>query len=70
MRRPVTPGTVPRGHRRPVTRRRTDPPGPGRTAAGQLHPPRPDHLVAGLSPERINRQTVPGGLINEYERAA
>jgi putative transposase len=36
----------------------------------QLPPPRPGHLVAGLSPERINRQTVPGGLISEYERAA
>jgi putative transposase len=36
----------------------------------QLHPPRPDHPAAGLSQERIRRQPVPGGLINEYERAA
>ena len=36
----------------------------------QLHPPRPDHLVAGLSQERIKRRPVLGGLINEYERAA
>jgi putative transposase len=36
----------------------------------QLHPPRPDRLVADLSRERIRRQPVLGGLINEYERAA
>ena len=36
----------------------------------QLHPPRPDHPVADLSYERIKRQPVLGGLINEYERAA
>jgi transposase InsO family protein len=36
----------------------------------QLHPPRPDHPVADLSQERIKRQPVLGGLINEYERAA
>ena len=36
----------------------------------QLHPPRPDHPAAGLSQERIRRQPVLGGLINEYERAA
>ena len=36
----------------------------------QLHPPRPDHPVADLSRERIRRQPVLGGLINEYERAA
>jgi putative transposase len=36
----------------------------------QLRPPRPDHAVAGLSRERIKRQPVLGGLINEYERAA
>jgi putative transposase len=36
----------------------------------QLHPPRPDHLVADLSQERIRRRPVLGGLINEYERAA
>ena len=36
----------------------------------QLHPPRPDHPVADLPPERIRRQPILGGLINEYERAA
>jgi putative transposase len=36
----------------------------------QLQPPRPDHPVAGLSHERINRLPVLGGLINEYEWAA
>ena len=36
----------------------------------QLRPPRPDHPVADLTQERIKRQTVLGGLINEYERAA
>ena len=36
----------------------------------QLHPPRPDHSVAGLSQQRIKRRPVPGGLISEYERAA
>ena len=36
----------------------------------QLHPPRPDHPVADLSKERVQRQPVLGGLINEYERAA
>ena len=36
----------------------------------QLRPPRPDHLVADLSQERIKRRPVLGGLINEYERAA
>jgi putative transposase len=36
----------------------------------QLHPPRSDHPVADLSGERIRRQPVLGGLINEYERAA
>ncbi len=36
----------------------------------QLHPPRPDHPPAELSQKQIQRQTVPGGLINEYERAA
>ena len=36
----------------------------------QLHPPRPDHLVADLSRKRIKRQPVLGGLISEYERAA
>jgi putative transposase len=36
----------------------------------QLRPPRSDHPVADLYQERIKRQTVLGGLINEYERAA
>jgi len=35
-----------------------------------LRPPRPDHPVADLTVERIKRQPVLGGLINEYERAA
>ena len=34
----------------------------------QLRPPRPDHPVADLSRERIQRRPVLGGLINEYER--
>jgi putative transposase len=36
----------------------------------QLRPPRPDHPVADLSRERIQRRLILGGLINEYERAA
>ena len=36
----------------------------------QLCPPRADHPAADLSQERIQRLPVPGGLINEYERAA
>jgi hypothetical protein len=36
----------------------------------ELRPPRPDHLAADLSQERIKRRAVLGGLINEYERAA
>jgi len=36
----------------------------------QLRPPRPDHPVADLCHERIQRRPVLGGLINEYERAA
>jgi putative transposase len=36
----------------------------------QLRPPRPDHPVADLSQERIQRRPVLGGLISEYERAA
>jgi putative transposase len=42
--------------------------GPHRSC--QLRPPRPDHPVADLSEERIQRRPVLGGLINEYERAA
>jgi hypothetical protein len=36
----------------------------------QLRPPRPAHPVADLSQQRIQRRTVLGGLISEYERAA
>ncbi|MGH3223498.1 MAG: integrase core domain-containing protein, partial [Streptosporangiaceae bacterium] len=36
----------------------------------RLRPPRPDHPVADLATERIQRRAVLGGLINEYERAA
>jgi putative transposase len=36
----------------------------------ELRPPRPDHPVADLSRERINRRPVLGGLLSEYERAA
>ena len=36
----------------------------------QLRPPRPDHPLADLSQERIQRRPVLGGLINEYQRAA
>ena len=35
-----------------------------------LHPPRPDHPAADLSQQQIKRRPVPGGLLNEYERAA
>src|SRR6266705_975989 len=44
----------------------------GRRSHGsrQLRPPRPDHLAADLTQERIRRRAVPGGLINEYEPAA
>jgi len=35
-----------------------------------LRPPRPDHPIADLSRQRIRRQPVLGGLINEYERTA
>jgi hypothetical protein len=34
-----------------------------------LRPPRPDHPVADLSQERIQRRPALGGLLNEYERA-
>jgi putative transposase len=36
----------------------------------QLRPPRPDHPVADLCHERIQRRPVLGSPINEYERAA
>jgi len=35
----------------------------------QLRPPRPDHTVADLSPKKIKRRPVLGGLLNEYEPA-
>ena len=35
-----------------------------------LRPPRPDHPVADLSRERIQRRPILGGFISEYERAA
>jgi len=36
----------------------------------ELRPPRPDHPPADLSKKRIQRRSLLGGLINEYERAA
>ena len=36
----------------------------------ELRPPRPTYPVANLDSQRIERQQVLGGLINEYERAA
>jgi hypothetical protein len=35
-----------------------------------LRPPRSDHPIGDLTQQRIKRQPVLGGLINEYERAA
>jgi hypothetical protein len=40
------------------------------SAACQLRPPRPGHPAADTSQKQIKRQPIPGGLINEYERAA
>jgi hypothetical protein len=40
------------------------------TEAASFALPRPDHPPADLSHERIQRQPVLGGLINEYQRAA
>ena len=34
-----------------------------------LRPPRPDHLAADLSQQRIKRRVILGGLIHEYQRA-
>jgi putative transposase len=36
----------------------------------ELSPPAPDYPIADLSTERIKRQAILCGLINEYERAA
>jgi hypothetical protein len=36
----------------------------------ELRPPRPDHPTADLSHRRIERRSVLGGLLNEYQRAA
>ncbi|AHH95709.1 integrase core domain-containing protein [Kutzneria albida] len=36
----------------------------------RLRPPRPTYPVANLNSQRIKRQRLLGGLINEYERAA
>jgi hypothetical protein len=41
-----------------------------RHRALQLHPPQPDHPVTHTLTKRIARQSVLGGLINEYEAAA
>ena len=35
-----------------------------------LRPPRPDHPIGDLTQQRIKRQPILGGLIDEYERAA
>jgi hypothetical protein len=36
----------------------------------ELRPPRAGHPIADLSYKQTKRRPVPGGLINEYERAA
>ena len=36
----------------------------------RLQPPHPDHSAPGLDGQRIRRQPMLGGLINEYEPAA
>jgi putative transposase len=36
----------------------------------QFRPPRPDHSPADLAKQRIQRRSVLGGLVNEYERVA
>ena len=44
--------------------------GRGPHRSRQLHLPRPDHPLADLSQEQIQRRPVLGGLISECERAA
>ncbi len=36
----------------------------------ELRPPSPSYPVANLDSQRIRRQRLLGGLINEYERSA
>jgi transposase InsO family protein len=55
--------SVPAGYARHYNGRR-----PHRSRAPR--PPRPDHPIADLSRQRIRRQPAPGGLSNEYQRAA
>ena len=73
------PGAFTRGQRKPANlplrklAKTTRLPNPARarsSAACQLRPPRPGHPVAGLSQKQIKHQPIPGGLTNEYERAA
>jgi putative transposase len=70
-----------RGHRPDADPRRTPPARRDGRARGPVqraptpprtrHPPAlPDHPVADLSQARIRRRPVPGGLLNEYQRAA
>jgi hypothetical protein len=62
-RQPATPACSTRRVRWPLQRSTTSP-------RRDLRPPRPTHLVADLTNERIKPQPVLYGLINEYERAA
>jgi hypothetical protein len=56
----------------PVSRRSPGMPGTTTDNAPPQHgfcPPRPDHPITDPFPETDKRRPVPGGLINEYERA-